>query len=220
VISLIPQHAKAMIPPRVLAVPFILGRPLGVPEDADFQHRVLDAALGLLERTDGPVYEEYEEDAPSITQEDEAWSCPVSFAKPNTDQSLSGAVMSEITLLKPWYDKGIELRGKSTFGLAGLGVDEVVELISNFASDAPPTDKSSIAQLKLAAEDLKAFYNEAATAQPGTSNAQEIEDWYWQSSSAGRLIRSVVENCTDSDDGILKLTANLLLVPASQQVTG
>jgi hypothetical protein len=36
-----------------------LGWPLGRPHDADFQHEVLAAAFGLLERTDVPVLEDF-----------------------------------------------------------------------------------------------------------------------------------------------------------------
>ena len=42
-------------------------------------------------------------------------------------------------------------------------------------------------QLKHAAEDLKAFYNEAATSQPGHSTAHELESWYWQESVPGKV---------------------------------
>jgi len=42
-------------PPRGLWTTAQLGRPLGEPEDPAHQRRVLMAALGLLERRDGPV---------------------------------------------------------------------------------------------------------------------------------------------------------------------
>jgi len=54
-ISLIRLHSEKMRPPRALWVPYELGRPMGVPNDAAFQTRVLRAALSLLARTDGPL---------------------------------------------------------------------------------------------------------------------------------------------------------------------
>ena len=48
-ISLVREHTERIVPPRALWVPFEFGRPLGVPGDADFQRRVLVAALKLLE---------------------------------------------------------------------------------------------------------------------------------------------------------------------------
>ena len=64
-ISLIREHTEAIRPPRALWVPFMLGRPLGAPNDPEFQTRVLRAALKLLDAPSGPVLEDYPEDAPS-----------------------------------------------------------------------------------------------------------------------------------------------------------
>ena len=55
VIGLVRPHMEKSANPRGLFVPFPPGRPLGEPGDAAFQRRVLLAALGLLERADGPV---------------------------------------------------------------------------------------------------------------------------------------------------------------------
>ena len=58
------------MPPRALWVPFIMGRPLGVPKDAAFQRRVLLAALNLLESASGPVVVDYPEDAIEVAVEE------------------------------------------------------------------------------------------------------------------------------------------------------
>ena len=42
-ISLIRVHTEKIRPPRALWVPFELGRPLGTPDEPDFQTRVLRA---------------------------------------------------------------------------------------------------------------------------------------------------------------------------------
>ncbi|HEY9434301.1 MAG TPA: hypothetical protein VI260_22800 [Blastocatellia bacterium] len=46
-------------PPRALFVSFPMGYPLGAPKDAPLQHRIIAAALGLLERNDVPTLEEF-----------------------------------------------------------------------------------------------------------------------------------------------------------------
>lgn len=46
-ISLIREHSVALKAPRALWVPFVLGRPLGAPNEHAFQHRVLKEALDL-----------------------------------------------------------------------------------------------------------------------------------------------------------------------------
>jgi hypothetical protein len=44
--------AERVRPPRALAVPFRHGYPLGAPNDAALQRKVVEKALGLLERRD------------------------------------------------------------------------------------------------------------------------------------------------------------------------
>lgn len=48
-LALLREVAEAVRPPRSLLVPFPHGYPLGRPDDAELQHRVLEAALDLLE---------------------------------------------------------------------------------------------------------------------------------------------------------------------------
>jgi hypothetical protein len=58
-ISLLREIASIIKPPRALFVPFPMGYPLGEPNNAPLQHGVITAALGLLERDDVPVLEEF-----------------------------------------------------------------------------------------------------------------------------------------------------------------
>lgn len=55
--------AEKVRPARALHVPFKHGYPLGEPDNADLQHRVIDAALRLLEREDAtpPLLVDYRE---------------------------------------------------------------------------------------------------------------------------------------------------------------
>lgn len=223
VIALIPQHAEKIRPPRTLSVPFILGRPLGAPKDPAFQHRVLDAALGLLNRTDGPVFVEFEEDAPAV-EEVPTWVCPVSFAQTSDESDMVETVMSEIQLLNPWYEKGIAERGASSFGVADMELEEIVRLLADFANGKVPSSEDIPIEdmLKRAAEDLKAFYNESAVTQPGNPSAKDIEDWYWGETEAGKMIRQIKKSFIDAPDSAATpqkrttFTAGFLLVPGSQ----
>ena len=103
-ISLIRLHTEKMRPPRALWVPYELGRPLGVPNDAAFQTRVLRAALSLLERTDGPILADHSEEAPARATDDagDGWVCPVSFPAPAGEETPLAALKREIASLKPW----------------------------------------------------------------------------------------------------------------------
>jgi hypothetical protein len=53
-----PDIARRVGPPRVLAVPFALGYPLGAPHEPELQLRVLRALLALCGREDVPFVAE------------------------------------------------------------------------------------------------------------------------------------------------------------------
>jgi len=58
-ISLLREVTELIRPPRALFVPFQFGQPVGDAGDAGLQHRVIGAALSLLDRTDCPVFEDF-----------------------------------------------------------------------------------------------------------------------------------------------------------------
>ena len=124
-ISLIRLHTEQIRPPRALWVPFILGRPFGRPLDAEFQLRVLRAALGLLERpvTDVPVLEDFGEEAGGDVALD-GLACPVNYAPPSHDGSLRARLHEEVNALRTWFDLGAERTGRSAFGVSGLSIDD------------------------------------------------------------------------------------------------
>lgn len=58
-LSLLREVAAVLKPPRTLFVPFPMGFPLGEPNNPELQHRVIAAALALLERDDVPLLAEF-----------------------------------------------------------------------------------------------------------------------------------------------------------------
>ena len=58
-VALLREVAAVIKPPRTLFVPFPMGFPLGEPNNAELQHRVIAAALALLPRTAVPVLAEF-----------------------------------------------------------------------------------------------------------------------------------------------------------------
>ncbi len=210
-LSLVPQQAKKIAPPRVLSVPFILGRPFGSPEDASFQHRVLDAALGLFTQTDSPIFSEFSEEAPEISESPEEWVCPVSFNK-EKEESLLENVKNEIALLKPWFERRKTVFGKTSFGISDVDLEDLAPFIHAFFSEEQ-NSKSDSSRLKLATDDLNAFYLEAALQQPSASEISAFENWYWNETAAGELVKKVALHCQKSLDPGLQKTAKLLIVP-------
>lgn len=58
-ISLLKEVTKIIKPPRSLFVPFKMGYPLGLPNDADLQLSVIKQALSLLEKNNTPILAEF-----------------------------------------------------------------------------------------------------------------------------------------------------------------
>jgi hypothetical protein len=62
-LSLLQMVTKKVRPPRTLFVPFPFGYPLGRPHDARLQHRIIRAALDLLESPEElPILREFAAD--------------------------------------------------------------------------------------------------------------------------------------------------------------
>ena len=220
-ISLIREHTERINPPRALWVPYELGRPLGVPGDAEFQKRVLRHALGLLERTDGPLIVDHEEDVPSGTAgaDSDGWVCPVSFPAPAGEEDAATALRREIQGLKPWYDLGLERRGRTTMGVSGLSIDAVANYVAAFAENgldaANPMPELPVAEaFKRANDDLQAFYQEAAKAQPGHGGGHaDVLDWFWGQTQAGKQLLACRDRARETDDKRLRFIVNVLMVP-------
>lgn len=175
------ENTADISPPRALWVPFILGRPFGVPGDAAFQRRVLRAALRLLEAPAGPVLAEYPEDAPQPAENAlEGVACPVSFGRAADERDLGAVLAREIEELAPWHDLAYERRGRTTVGVSGVEVEQAARIVAACLSAAPAPNLDGMSAgetLKVVCEDIRAYYFEAAAARPGTPNASAIEYW-------------------------------------------
>lgn len=224
-ISLIREHTERIKPPRALWVPFELGRPLGVPNDATFQKRVLKAALSLLEAPAGPILADFPEDVPGPA-DFTGWACPINLAeaKEEIEEGTAGvtsALIREIDFLMPWYDMAIQKRGRTTVGASGMNIQEVAQFLATFLhgqSNSSPRDNLSVGEaLKLASEDLKAFYLEAATAQPGEASSSQLADWFWAETAAGKLLSELKAVCSKSSDPSIKMLGTSLLIPRNQE---
>ena len=184
-IALFREIAETMQPPRILWVSFPLGRPLGIPSDAAFQTEVIKHALGLLDAEQGPVLEDYPIDLPDIDTPPPA--CPVSFQRKRDDESWHGRLSKEVGSLTPWYELGLKRRGRTTVGVCESSIPDIVKDVTTWADDVTqPFPEPS--WLKLALEDLKSFYSEAITAQPGDYEAGYSDALIFDDTVLGELI--------------------------------
>jgi hypothetical protein len=214
-VSLIREHTAAINPPRALWVPFILGRPFGVPGDAAFQERVLFAALRLLEAPSGPLLADYPEEAPATGEEDRQ-VCPVSFENADEGTDLPSAFLREVEALRSWHDLARERRQRSTVGLSGIAIEQAAHVLANCAKGEPPQRVDGMTAgeaLKLACEDIRAYYCEAAAARPGSPDAESIQKWFWNETAGGRMFLALHEQCTHSADESLQRLCATSLVP-------
>ena len=199
-----------------------------MPENPELQTRVLLSALKLLEAPQGPVLEDFPEDVVAAEGEETVWACPVSFPRIEDDltdnQQLTNAFKEEFTALQPWYDQSMKNRGRTTVGVGGVDLDEICDFICSFLEDelpANPREDLSLAfVLNFVVDDLKAFYYEAVTAQPGASTpgSEPFADWFWGDTIASKVLFAVKQSCDNSSDGMLKIVSNHLLIPMEQVI--
>ena len=220
-VSLIRPVSETVKPPRALWVPFPLGRPLGPPNRPDVQLDVLRRTLGLVNKTAGPVLEDYPDTLVDDTPPEEGWSCPVTFpsAEPTTGaEAVAAQLRTEVQLLRPWFDEGLRTRGRTTVGISGKGVDsidEMVDILVRFAMDGSMAVPDGYAQsmpelLRLLTADVRAFYSEAAISKPGAAfpDPEALEEWFFLETAAGGVIYQVRERFLSAD--MLVLMAHVL----------
>ena len=194
---------------------------MGAPNDAVFQKQVLITLLQLLERTDGPVIlDDYPIEAPEANEEVAVLSCPVRFddEKISETDPLKSGFLREIQAMRPWYDMGIEKRGRTTLGGSGVDIDNLGEFIYAFIEGKTPenprpgVDLSTI--LKIAIEDLKGYYMEGVTAQPGQDNlsSKALKKWFWNT-IAGEVLVELIKVFSESDDEELKIMGTRYIAP-------
>ena len=225
-ISLTRPYTEKVRPPRSLWTSFDLGVPLG-SNDPAFQKRVLLALLKLIEapREKGPVLiEDYPEDAPE-TGDDAlvALSCPVYYGKSEDESGeidpLHTAFLQEIKSMRSWYDISLTKRNRTTVGVSRIDLDAIGDFLYSFTTGAMPEnprqDVDLSTTLKAAVEDLRAYYFESATSQPGQENVSNkaLLNWFRRDTVAGKVLMKVREQCLKSPDEKVKMLANLFIVP-------
>jgi hypothetical protein len=199
---------------------------MGAPNNVEFQMKVILGALNLLEEKEGPILIDFGEEDPTVEGTITNLVCPVNFAQKDEDLSdtekLINTVKAEMNSLRPWYYEAIKKRGRTTVGVSGIELDGLIDFIAVFFDGGlPENPKEDIALplvLNFATDDLKAFYFEAITAQPGqeSPSGQVLEDWFWGETKAGKMFLKLKESLKGSEDGLIQAVARIMIVPSSQ----
>lgn len=192
--------------PRFLWVPFELGRPFGAPHEPDFQRRVLQASLALLERDDGPVVlEDFPEDPPAATDDGTVWSCPVSFAALGHDETdVVHTTRQELGQLAPWAELAPPPAPNS-----GRSPGEIVDLLAAVARG----QDVAVQDLRLAADDARTWYLHAAAQQPGRATSHDRNTWFWRDTSLAHLLGLVAARLVEHSEPTVRALAERALVP-------
>ncbi len=186
VLSSVREMAVKVAPPRALHCEFPLGRPLGRPGDAAFQHDVLARAFALLDAPAGPVLVDHPE---VIEADDEPAACalPARF-----DPSLPPAV-DEARGLRKAYDRARARRGITSVGRV-IGPDEVPDSLGLLDAVANGADWKAVGlpggNTTALCHDIRTYYEEAAlelTDGPAPGG-RAIESWYFERTEAGRTV--------------------------------
>lgn len=223
VIGLVRHHLEKSKTPRSVFVPFQLGRPLGEPGDAAFQMRVLKHALGLLERTDGPVILEDFPDDPVGWRDVAGWQPP--FRLPVTSlpahddvRAWAAKLADEMMLVQPHYARNLAMRGRSTVGLSRQAPVAWPDFASTFLGGAlpipPPGLPTPAIALRFLIDDLKAYYSEAAQSAGPAPASRQLDAWFWRETVAGSLLQELRKVGMASDNNALKTVAGRFFVPA------
>lgn len=185
VISSIRAMCEKVAPPRALHCEFPLGRPLGRPNDAAFQHDVIARAFALLDEPSGPVLVDHPE---VIEADDTPAACAL---PPRFDPSLPPAV-DEARGLRKAYDRTLARRGVSDVGRA-ISADQVSDAVGVLHAIANGADWAAAGipggNPVAVCHDIRAYYEEAglalADAPPG---GRAMEDWFFEQTEAGRTM--------------------------------
>ena len=211
-VSLVSSQSEPASPPRVLWVPFELGRPMGAPLEPEFQASVLGELIdmfALLRPADGgSVLREFVRDAPA-SQPRRGWQGP--------DLSGAASLAAEVTALADVHTQFVRVAGRSTVGLSGLTVLQAAEFVASFEQGGtvpvPLVGVSLLVQFRFAVDDLKAFYLEAASAGDAGICAVQLQDWLWNQTRLGGLLRAYRAGSLDGADKRRELVGGKFLVP-------
>ena len=218
-VSLIRMHAEKIKPPRSVWVPFELGRPLGAPNNPLLQRQVLERVLSLLESDDGPtVLVDFEYDG-DVAERDSTWRAPWETYQPidlADGAAALNALQSEISALEPLYAGAVADKGRTTVGTSKLDMSTVAAHIVSFLGgpheNSPREDLSAAMTLRFGADDLKAYYMEAA-AHGGHPSSWQLGEWFWRHTVAAQIFVDLRRQGLETEDRRFKIVGSSGLVP-------
>jgi hypothetical protein len=185
-LSSVREMAVKTAPPRALHCEFPLGRPLGKPLDAEYQHDVLARAFALLDAPSGPVLVDHPD---VIEADDQPAACAL---PPRFDPSLPPAV-DEARGLRKAYDRALARRGVTSVGRA-IDADGVPDALAALHRIAGGEDWTTVGlpggNTIALCHDIRTYYEEAALelVDGPLPGGRALEDWFFDRTEAGTTV--------------------------------
>ena len=184
-------------PPRGLFANFPLGRPLGKPEDAAFQHRVLQHAFALLEATEPTIedFAEVIEDDPSA-----AFMCTL---PPRFDADMPAAV-DEARGIRAAYDRAVARAGNRAGAARTVAADDIPDAIAAFVkvAEGVPWKEAGIPGIPArVCQDIRGYYEMAAMElAQHTPAAWAGYRWFRDQTETGKVIKQAQQAMRDGGE--------------------
>tara|TARA_Y100000768_G_C23892457_1_gene640865 strand:+ start:28 stop:729 length:702 start_codon:yes stop_codon:yes gene_type:complete len=195
-LSSIRGQIETTTPPRALHCNFPLGRPLGKPNEPEFQRKVITAAFSLLAEPVGPVLVDY-----PISIQDDA-DTPLSCPIPPADTSGRNPAAAEALGLHPAWRRTQDNYGRSTVGkvITAEQVPDMLDLFTRIAEGEPWEDVGFPGDPTKIAADIKNFYEEAAISLADTPpSARSAESWFVTETLGGQTIQTARIKMKEAD---------------------
>ena len=185
-IGSIREQLYGMAPPRGLFCDFPLGRPLGVPNDAAFQHRVLGRAFGLLESNE-PTVQDFGESIEDTATE--VLVCPL----PARHDADAHPAVDEARGLRAAYDRAVAKHGNRAGAARLVDADSVPAAIEAFVrvAEGVPWKEAGIPGVPArVSHDIRGYYEMAAMELVGhTPAAWTGYRWFRDETETGAVIK-------------------------------
>ena len=218
-VGFVREHMEALTPPRALWLDFPMGRPLGKPDDPDFQKKIIRTAFSLLDCKSGPQLVDFSE---SIAVRDGrmGYALPVDLVLTKDDigdvDELLTEVQEEIAAIANDYETACADRGRTTVGASEVALADLAPYIATFVKgDKPSSPRKGVPPiplLKLVVEDLTAYYTETRTHRDNIDDIELLGRWFWEETKAGQLILWLEAVSLESEDRVLRQIVDMSLI--------
>ena len=193
----IKNQIESTAPPRGLWCDFPLGRPLGVPLDPEFQHRVLSAAFDLLSSSE-PVFAEY--DVSIVDDGSEVMACPLPARHdPNAHHAID-----EANGLRPAYDRAIAKYGNRVGAgrtVEAEGITSAIDAFIKIAGGVPWKEANVPGIPARVSQDIRGYYETAALALSDHAPAAWAGTrWFLDHTEAGKVLMNARQAMADAGE--------------------